>query len=912
MAKNLKLKIKNEQIAAAVSLGGLKEKLAKKKAEAAESAEAKEAASAPAKDARPVVKGRAKKATSPPPPAASESEESGEPKTRRRARSRSVFAESEGGVEGEVVHSDEDVEASMGDEMAMEPVAQEPPAEPIVEVATTEQEPVVSETIPSAPVEESVAKQPPVAKPVEEAPPAPTRAPAVYTRAFTTPRRPPMMPHMPPMERLGPTGRHVRDLLPKERVKPPEAGRAPTTASAPLKEREERERVKVNKPATPEGETEEEAAKRNKTGKFKEYRDIKPTKPKTETPTTFDSRARQGLRLDEDPQQWRRRRHKSSRHVVEPVTIRPTTLKVRLPITLKDLAGEMKLKASQLIEKLFLQGVAATINGYLDDATSVQLLGSEFGCEISIDTAEEERIRITDKTIKEEVTASNSEELVLRPPVVTFMGHVDHGKTSLIDAIRNSNRAAGEAGAITQHIGAFQCHTAIGDLTVIDTPGHEAFSAMRARGADVTDIVVLVVAGDEGIRAQTLEAIEHAKSAGVTIVVALNKCDKPNFNAETVYRQLSENGLLPEAWGGQIITVNCSAVTGEGISTLLEMLALQAEVLELRANLNMRARGTVIEVELHKGLGATASVLVQNGTLRKGDAIVFDQYWGRIKTMKNDRGKELKEASPSTPVEITGLSGLPSSGQEFIVVANEREAREIAEARMQEKQQVRVQQAKPITMEGLIQRAADSGKKTLNVVLRADVRGSLEAVKVALEKIKSDKVDLTVISSGVGEISESDIQLATTSGAVVVGFHTQIESHAEVLVRQLGVKVVQHDVIFHAIDDMKELMTALLPKIEQENEKGKAEVKAIFKSSQLGNIAGCQITEGSISRNNKIRVIRNGEPVWKGNLTSLRRINEDVREVQKGFECGIVLSFQAIQVGDILEAFEITYITQEL
>lgn len=343
------------------------------------------------------------------------------------------------------------------------------------------------------------------------------------------------------------------------------------------------------------------------------------------------------------------------------------------------------------------------------------------------------------------------------------------------------------------------------------------------------------------------------------------------------------------------------------------MLALQAEVLELRANAHGRARGTVIEVELHKGLGATASVLVQNGTLRHGDAIVFDQYWGHVKTMRNDRGQNLKAAPPSTPVEITGLSGLPSAGQEFIVVENEREARDIAEKRMQENKQVRLQQAvKPMTMEGLMAKTADSAKKVLNVILVADVRGSLEAVKTALEKIHSSKVDLSIIATSVGEISESDVQMAATSGAVILGFHTQIESHAEVIVRQLGVKVRQHDVIFHAIDDIKELMAGLLDKIEQENEKGKAEVKAVFKSSQLGNIAGCIVTEGVIIRNNRIRVMRKGEMLWKGAISSLRRVNEDVREIQKGFECGIVLGFQGIQVGDILEAYEITYITQEL
>lgn len=906
MAKNLKLKIKNEQIAAAVSLGGLKEKLAKKK-----SAEEKPAdqASEPVKEVKP-VKARVKKAV---PGAAStaEVEESGsEVKVKRvRAKTRSAFAEpvEPPAPEVEPIH----VAASRASA-----ANHEPPAPPVKSIDHLFHDDVVE--VPAA--EPAVDAEPEaVAEPkqaVVEAPkpiaPPPSPPPAVYTRHFTTPRRAPVPTHTPPAERLGPTGRHVRDLLPKE--VPPKGLEQPKGTGRRL-ETPRPEREKARPAAATLGDAfEGDESKKNKTGKFKEYRDVKPTKGRTESSGgAFDSRARQGLRIDEEQQQWRRRRQKGARPAIETVVVRPTTLSVRLPITIKDLAGEMKLKASQLIEKLFLQGVPATINGYLDDATTVQLLGTEFGCDITIDTAQEERIRITDKTIREEVASTDPSDLELRPPVVTFMGHVDHGKTSLIDAIRKSNRAAGEAGAITQHIGAFQCHTSIGDLTIIDTPGHEAFSAMRARGADVTDIVVLVVAGDEGIKAQTLEAIQHAKEARVTIVVAINKCDKPNFNAENVYRQLSEIELLPEAWGGQTITVNCSAVSGEGIPQLLEMLALQTEVLELKANPNARARGAVIEAELHKGMGATATVLVQNGTLQHGDAIVFDQYWGRVKTMRNDQGQLLKEAPPSTPVEITGLSGLPAAGFEFIVVANEREARHIAEARMVQSQQVRTLQAKPITMEGLIQRAADSGKKMLNVVLRADVRGSLEAVKIALEKVQSSKVDLSIISSAVGEITESDIQLAATSGAVVVGFHTQVESHADAFVRQLGVKVCLHDVIFHAVDDVKEQMTGLLDKIEQETEKGKAMVKAVFKSSQHGNIAGCLVTEGSIVRNNRVRVSRGGEIVWKGPISSLRRINEDVREVQKGTECGIVLNgFQAVLVDDILEAYEVTYITQEL
>jgi translation initiation factor IF-2 len=569
-----------------------------------------------------------------------------------------------------------------------------------------------------------------------------------------------------------------------------------------------------------------------------------------------------------------------------------------------------------LISKLFLQGTVVTLNDLLEDETTVQLLGQEFGCDISIDTTEEQRIQITDKSIKEELQQADPSQLVLRPPVVAFMGHVDHGKTSLIDAIRNTNRIAGEAGAITQHIGAFLCKTAIGEIAILDTPGHEAFSAMRARGADVTDIVVLVVAGDEGLRQQTIEAIQHSKAAGVIIVVAINKCDKPNFNAENVYRQLSENELLPESWGGQTITINCSAVSGEGIPELLEMLALQAEVLELKANPHTRARGSVLESEMHKGLGAVATVLVQNGTLKRGDAVVFGQLWGRVKTMHNEFRQELQEAGPSTPVQITGLSGLPEAGQEFIVVKNEKEAREISAARSEGLRQsnLLLQQKRRGTMESLVQQASEgAGKKFLNIVLRADVQGSLEALKNALLKIESDKVEVNIIFAAVGEVSESDVQLAAASKAVILGFHTQIESHAEPLVKQLNVPVRLHNIIYHAIDDIKIVMTGLLEKIPQETEKGKALVKATFKSSHTGIIAGCQVTEGAIHRNNNIRLIRDDQVIWKGTIASLKRVKEDVREVLKGLECGILLNnYSDIREGDILEAYEITYIEQKL
>lgn len=642
----------------------------------------------------------------------------------------------------------------------------------------------------------------------------------------------------------------------------------------------------------------------------KEFREYKPSKKIEEK--TFDARDRQGLRDLED-QVWRKRRpaHKM-RPLAQEEIIRPKALTLRIPITVKDLAAEMKLKASQLIAKLLMKGVVVTLNDFLDDETTVQLLAQDFDCEITIDRTEENRLKITDKTIKQEISEAPAETLILRPPVVAFMGHVDHGKTSLIDAIRKSKLAAGEAGAITQHIGAFKCHTDAGDLTILDTPGHEAFSAMRSRGADVTDIVVLVVAGDEGIRTQTLEAIAQAQAANVPIVVAINKSDKPNFNAENVYRGLADNNLLPETWGGQTITVNCSAVSKQGIKELLEMLALQAEILELKANPNFRARGTVIESEMHKGLGAVATLLVQNGSLRLGDALVFSQQFARVKTMYDEHARELTVAGPSTPVKITGLSGLPDAGSEFFVVKNEKEAMEIAEKRSEGQRYAQLQQAKR-GAESFLAEKAGVQKKILNVILRADVQGSVEALKTSLLKIESKKIELNIISSAVGEVSESDVQLAAASKATIIGFHTQIESHADTLIKQLKVSVKLHDIIYHAVDDVRAIMQSMLDKIAQESDTGEAEVKAIFKASQLGIIAGCMVTDGNIKRSNHIRQMRDGKMVWKGPIHSLKRVKEDVREVSKGYECGIVLQNHSdIKVGDILQAFEITYLEQEL
>lgn len=916
--KDLKLNIKNAQIAQAMQLDHIKAKLAAKKTEKTASKDA------PTKDL-PI-----------------EEELSKEESPKRKARSRSVFAEPKKEKTANEMSSLDTTEERLEDDTAQLPAETEPQPEELevsaeIEVVEEAQE----KTPPEMPVSSEVIAQPPL----EVQKPMPTKAPENHINISHV--------EPPPVKRpqeekvvLGPTGRHVKDLLvrkPYEKPRPTTGSREVTPRTtdqrrppgapprhdrsggfmrdhSPIQGKKDFSTApkddKSKKFAPPETPPPADLSKekRGDRAKFKEFRDLKPAKKPLKG---REEGGRPGLHQTGDDGEgtgWRKKRGgKSHKYVEEDLTIRPKELKVRLPISVKDLAAEMKLKASQLIQKLFLQGVIVTINDLLDDSTTIQLLGHEFECAIGIDASEEERIRITDQTIKTEILATPPEQLAIRAPVVAFMGHVDHGKTSLIDYIRSSSIASGEAGAITQHIGAFLCSTAVGDIAILDTPGHEAFSEMRARGADVTDMVVLVIAGDEGIRAQTEEAIQHAKAAGVTIVVAANKCDKQNFNIDNVYRQLADRELLAEAWGGTTIVVKTSATTGEGVKELLEMLALQAEVLELKASPQARARGTVLESELHKGLGSVATILVQNGTLKMGDALVFGEHWGRVKTMRDEFNKNLQQAGPSTPVEITGLSGIPQAGEEFIVVSSEKEAREIAEARMFDGRQRSLLLTKKSSLENLFQQAADKKKKVLKVVLRADVQGSLEAIRAGLMKIHSDKVEIDILSTGVGEISESDVLLAAASKAVIVGFHTKIESKAELLTKQHGVVYALYDIIYHAIDKAKDLMAGLLDKTALETEKGKAIVKAKFKASQWGTIAGCLVSEGTIHRSNLVRVRRKGAIVWNGSISGLKRVKEDVREVAKGVECGILLNnFNDVEEGDIIEAYEVTYISQEL
>ncbi|MCH9632138.1 MAG: Translation initiation factor IF-2 [Chlamydiae bacterium] len=789
----------------------------------------------------------------------------------------------------------------------------EPPAKKVAKKATTkpktdEKKPVVKKVAKaaSAPKTQSTPKTHTIKEKSKTPPPLKTEEPKVKAekKPVTTGRTPPPL----------------RKPISKEDIKHELRVDRPIKIKRFAKGSEE-ETKKVETPKTtkaPEKKFEKKAAEPKKsslkqTKGFKDYKDL-PTAKKSKNMPAFDSRNRHGLTApDEGTWQRRRRRPRTKKSYEEDTTIRPSELKIRIPITIKNLAVAMKIKSSQLISVLFKQGLTLTLNDILEDETTIQLLGQEFSCDIQIDTAEQDRIQITDKLLEEEIKETDESKLAIRPPVVTFMGHVDHGKTSLIDAIRKSNRVASEAGDITQHIGAFQCTTSHGPITVLDTPGHEAFSAMRSRGANVTDIVVLVVAGDEGIKDQTIEALKQAKEAAVTLIVAINKSDKENFDTDPIYRGLSDHELIPEQWGGTTIMVNCSAKTGDGIPELLELIALQSEILELKANSDFRARGTVLESEVHKGMGNVATLLVQNGTLNVGDAVVFDHHYARIKTLINDVGQRIQHAGPSTPVEITGMSGLPEAGHEFIVVPTEKEAKQISEMRILEFKAGISDHRRAKQKDNFLENSDQIERKILTLILRADVQGSLEALKHSLSKIETQKVDLNIISCSVGEVTESDIQLAKTSGACIIGFHTRIESHAEELMKNMNVLIKMPKIIYEAVDIIKELMVKTLDKVEKETDKSKLEVKAVFKASRVGKIAGCSVQSGLITRNHKARVIRDGTMVWKGNISSLKREKEDVREVKKGMECGVVLEkYTDIEVGDIIESFEVTYHEQTL
>jgi translation initiation factor IF-2 len=575
----------------------------------------------------------------------------------------------------------------------------------------------------------------------------------------------------------------------------------------------------------------------------------------------------------------------------------PKKIIVRGTMTVGDLAKLLHKDASEVIKKLIFLGVMATINQEID-MDAIHLLAADYGVEVEVKIpVEEDSFETVEETDEEG-------DLVARPPVVTIMGHVDHGKTTLLDAIRKTNVTGGEAGGITQHIGAYQVEINHKKITFLDTPGHEAFTLMRARGAQVTDITIIVVAADDGIMPQTVEAINHAKAAGVPIIVAVNKIDKPEANVDKIKQEMTEYELVPEEWGGDTIFVEVSAKQRIGLEGLLEMILLVAEVNDYKANPDKRARATVIEAELDKGKGPVARILVQHGTLKIGDAFVAGNCFGRVRAMVNDKGRRLKEAGPSTPVEITGLTEVPQAGDPFMVFEDERKARAIADRRSIKQRQSEMGANTRVTLDDLYNHIKDGEIKDLNVIIKADVQGSSEALKGSLAKIDIEGVRVKIIHSGVGAITESDIILASASNAIVIGFNVRPDPQAEATIAQEKVDVRMHRVIYNVIDEIEQAMKGMLDPIFKEVVIGHAEVRNVFKVTKVGAIAGCMITSGKITRNAEARLIRSGIVVYTGKIDSLKRFKDDAKEVAQGYECGITLDrFSDIKEGDVIEAF---------
>ena len=566
-------------------------------------------------------------------------------------------------------------------------------------------------------------------------------------------------------------------------------------------------------------------------------------------------------------------------------------------ISVANLAHELSLKAPVVIKKLMELGEMATVNQMLDIETAT-LVANEFDYEVENVTFDESEFLQHVGEESEEVEGDP------RPPVVAIMGHVDHGKTTLLDAIRSARVAAGEAGGITQHIGAYQVERDGQMITFLDTPGHAAFSAMRARGADVTDIVVLVVAADDGVQPQTAEAIQHAKAAGVPLVVAVNKCDKPGVNPDKVKQQLGAYELVPEEWGGETQFVHVSALKKEGIDNLLEAIILQSEVLELRASNDRAAEGTVIEAKMERGRGPVATVLVQHGTLSRNDHVVIGSTYGKVRAMMDFRGKNLKTAGPSTPVEIFGLQDLPRTGDTLNVVKAEKDARTLAEHRAEVERQAQMSKNRRRTLEDLQRLAAAEELKELALVLKADVQGSLEALKGAIEQLAIGGTRVRILLEGVGNINESDVSLATANDCLVVGFNVKLDARARQAADEAGVKPELHTVIYHVLDLIEARLKGLKDPVFEEQHRGSAEVRAVFRISKAGTVAGCYITDGVVGRSNGARLYRNGTELWKGDIGTLKRFKDDVREVASGYECGIKLDgFDDIEEGDIIQTF---------
>jgi translation initiation factor IF-2 len=575
-------------------------------------------------------------------------------------------------------------------------------------------------------------------------------------------------------------------------------------------------------------------------------------------------------------------------------------------ITVGELAQKMAVKAAEVIKTMMKMGNMVTINQVLDQETAM-ILVEEMGHIAKAAKADD-----PEAYLAEEITHTEA-DMEVRPPVVTIMGHVDHGKTSLLDTIRRTRVASGEAGGITQHIGAYHVTTPKGVITFLDTPGHEAFTAMRARGSQITDIVILVVAADDGVMPQTKEAIAHAKAANVPIIVAMNKMDKPDANPDRVKQELVAENVLPEEYGGEVMFAQVSAKTGLGIDSLLDAILLQSEVLELRAVRNSPAKGVVIEARLDKGRGPVATVLVQSGTLKKGDMLLAGAVFGRVRAMLDENGKPVNEAGPSIPVEVQGLTDVPGAGEDMMVLNDERKAREIALFRQGKFRDVKLAKQHAAKLENVFEQMGEAATKSLAVIIKADVQGSYEGLTHALGKLSTDEVKVNVVHSGVGAITESDINLALASKAIVIGFNSRADAAARKLVETSGVQVRYYNIIYEAVDDVKLALSGMLSPEIKESILGLVEIRNVFKISKIGSVAGCFVLDGIVKRTSSIRLLRDNVVIFTGELDSLKRFKDDVKEVKAGFECGLsVKNFDDLKVGDQLEAFETVEVARSL
>ena len=603
--------------------------------------------------------------------------------------------------------------------------------------------------------------------------------------------------------------------------------------------------------------------------------------------------------------QAKKKKRKKSEEILETVGEGGSgVVEIGETITVKELSEKLGKPTADVIKTLIFIGVMAGINQEIDFATAEKVC-EKYEC-LVVKKEEKEELEVVEE---EDVVEEN---LVKRPPIVTVMGHVDHGKTSLLDAIRKANVTAHEAGGITQHIGAYTVNLNGEKLTFLDTPGHEAFTAMRARGAQVTDVVILVVAADDGIMPQTKEAISHCKAADVPMIVAINKIDRPGANIDRVKQELTEYELVAEDWGGDTICVPLSAKTGENVEQLLEMVLLTAEMAELKADPKRKAKGTVIEAKLDKGRGSVATLLIQNGTLHVGDSILVGSTYGRIRAMFDDKGKSIKSAGPSIPVEILGLSEVPSAGDRFTVVKDEKTARNMAEARKEKIKNESFHSANRVSLEDLYSQIQEGTVKELSIIVKADVQGSVQAIKQSLEKLSTEDVKVRVIHGGVGAITETDVTLATASNALLIGFNVRPDSNATVVADKEGVEIKTYRIIYDAIEDVKSAMIGMLDPEYKEVVNGKAEVRMVYKISNVGTIAGCYVTDGKILRNSEVRIIRDGIVIFESTLASLKRFKDDAKEVNSGYECGLsVDKFNDIKEGDIIESFSMQAIERK-